>query len=594
MLSAKSRVFLFIFSTFCLCPGLNSLAWKKLSNLQTFDVAVLGATPGGIAAAIQAARLGMKVALIDRNKYPGRDFQSLPFLESHNEGGFYKEFSDSLKHALQREGETFKDYPDATFYSPKIAGAVWEELIQKENNISLFRSFQFDPVLENTRNPSSGKPKQIRIFNTKRPGKSIWVEAKIWIDGTREGDLAAAFGCRIRTGGDREGEFNLTNSERVRSLNIQFSSPGDTVVWNVFSNTKATIQFGLRRNPKKISVRKPEEYQREEYTWLTSALRNGLLKTFFTEDGSAKSLFQTASSLAGIYTLKEWVSLPQILVTKASNYSNLTWNQRDSIQAKARHFVQGLLWFAQNDTSLAVSFREEALQFGLPKSEFRDSDHLPPDILLTFESRVECKMIFTEREWTEGYRQSSLIQRNSVALGSIKIKKEGNPEFAKIRFMVPFETIVPADQEQILCPVPFFATDDVARNPAMDAVRIQLGQAAGVAAAMAIRKNIIVSKVPVDSIQTELIRMKATIGLAEDVPASDPDYGLVQKAALLGWFAGNSALLNAKVEQKDIELWSARSGFSQKEISELAGNSKRRDALNALMKKYQDQWKAKL
>jgi hypothetical protein len=596
MKPVKFRVIFCFFSAFVLFTGMDCKAWKKISNNQSFDVVVLGATPGGIAAAIQAARMGMKVALIDRNKYPGRDFHSLSFLESQNTGGFYKELSDSLLHAFTREWKAQPDYSKVTFYSPTLATSVWEELIRKEKNISLFRSFQFDPVAENIRNPHSGESKQIRIFNTKRPVKSFWIAATIWIDGTREGDLASAFGCRIRTGPEPKGEFDLTVAEESRSDINAFSTTQDSVRWDASPNRKPTICLGLTRIPEKKSIRKPEGYQREEFIWLGASLQNGSVTTFLSDADELipTSLFQSESTLANACSLNEWVPLPKTLIEKAKNYPDLSWSQRDSVQKKARLFVQGLLWFAQNDTSLPNSFREKALKFGLPKSDFQDNDHFPPHILLTDASRVEGKMIFTKEDWTCETGQRPVIHRNSVAVGSIETKKDGNPTNEKIHFTIPFETIVPVGNEQILCPVPFFATQEAAQNPAMEAVRIQLGQAAGVAAAMAIRKAIHVSKVSLDSIQNELIRLKANVVFVEDVPTTDPDFGLAQKAALLGWIPENSARLNAMAEKKDMELWSARSGFSQKEISELAGKLSRRDALKALLKKYQDQWNSKL
>lgn len=597
---AKFRVFFFIYSAFFLFKGQTCQAWEKLTNSQMFDVVVLGGSTGGIAAAVQAARMGMKVALIDRNSQPGgewgNDFQALQFLAPISYGGFHKELSDSLLHAFTREWKADPDYSKKTFYIPSVAAAVWEDFIRNEKNISLFRSFQFDPLAENIRNPTSGGPKQIRIFNTKKPKKSFWIAATIWIDGTREGDLASAFGCRIRTGPEPKGEFDLTVEEESRSYINAFSTTQDSVRWNAFPNHNPTIQIGLTRNPEKKSIRKPEGYQREDFIWLGASFQNGSMTTFLSEADALipTSLFQSESTLANACSLNEWVPLPQTLIEKARNYSDLSWSQRDSVQKKARLFVQGLLWFAQNDTLLPDSFRKRALHFGLSRSDFKDNDYFPPHILLTDASRVEGKMIFTERDWKTEAGQNPTIHRNSVAIGSLEIKKVGRRRYDKFSYTVPFETMVPVENEQILCPVPFFATYNSAQNPAMEAVRIQLGQAAGVAAALSIRKAILVSKVPVDSVQNELIRMKANIVFVEDVPASDPDFDTVQKTALLGWIQGYSARPDDPVIGKDIELWSARSGFSLKEINELVGKSSRRDALKALLKKYQDQWKSKL
>ena len=72
--------------------------------IREFDVAVLGAGPGGLAAALAAARNGAKVLLVEKNGYLGGNMTlGLPllgFLDRDGRqviGGIAQEFIDSLR-----------------------------------------------------------------------------------------------------------------------------------------------------------------------------------------------------------------------------------------------------------------------------------------------------------------------------------------------------------------------------------------------------------------------------------------------------------------------------------------------------------------
>ena len=49
----------------------NVIVGNEVKNLENFDLAVIGAGPGGYVAAIHAAKSGLKVALVERDKVGG-------------------------------------------------------------------------------------------------------------------------------------------------------------------------------------------------------------------------------------------------------------------------------------------------------------------------------------------------------------------------------------------------------------------------------------------------------------------------------------------------------------------------------------------
>ena len=108
----------------------------------TFDVAVLGAGPGGYVAAIRAAQLGLKTAIVERDQLGGvclnwgciptksllRNAEIMELLKQGKEFGFSFE-------NLQT------DYAVAQKRSRDVSGRLVKgvEFLMKKNNIQLFR-----------------------------------------------------------------------------------------------------------------------------------------------------------------------------------------------------------------------------------------------------------------------------------------------------------------------------------------------------------------------------------------------------------------------------------------------------------------------
>lgn len=55
----------------CTLAGMHAFSTTHDASQRSFDVAIIGAGPGGYSAALRAAELGLRVALIDRNPHPG-------------------------------------------------------------------------------------------------------------------------------------------------------------------------------------------------------------------------------------------------------------------------------------------------------------------------------------------------------------------------------------------------------------------------------------------------------------------------------------------------------------------------------------------
>jgi len=569
------------------------------------------ATPGGIAAAVHAARMGMNVALVERTDHVGGlPANGLGATDIHTKelsGGFFKEFTDSVYnyyvHKYGADSKQVKDCSKGFHFEPSVAEAVFEDMIRKERKISLFRSFQFDVHPENIENPSKDRQRKIRIFNTKRPKKKIWLEAEIWIDGSYEGDLAAAFGCRFRTYREGISEFGEPMAGRIYKLwgkdSLQDGSTGEA--------DSAIQAFNYRlcitKNPEnRILFPKPLNYNREEFESLAEDVRTGFVNGFVPKDGKTAAVVNPVKLPNGKYDANNHhrglisTDLPE----ENWPYPKADWNWRNQFGVRLRSYTEGLLYFSQNDSSLPYSFRKEALEFGFAKDEYQDNDHFPRQIYVREGRRIEGKSMFTAHDaLPEEIGGRPRVHRTSVvsshyAIDSHAMHKrekgkktlDGFISYQTSPFTVPFEAMIPIGKEQILCPVPISASHVGFGCLRMEPCWMGLGQAAGVAASLAVKMKCLVSEIPVDSLQLALIRQKANLIYVQDVRQGHPDYEWIQMVAVLGWLPQYEARLDAVCESKDIECWSARSGFSIKEIEELSLNKTRRDALFEIWTKY--------
>ena len=179
----------------------------------SFDVAIVGGTPGGIMSAIQAARMGSSVALIEYHYHlGGMSASGLGKSDIENKeavSGIFREFTYHVhqyyieKYGLGSENEKLSR--NGYYYEPSVAEEVFDKMIANEVGITCFLGFQAEGAIT--------KEDEIKeaCFKNQRENSVLKVKATVFIDATYEGDLYALAGSAYRLGRD-ETRVNLTNS----------------------------------------------------------------------------------------------------------------------------------------------------------------------------------------------------------------------------------------------------------------------------------------------------------------------------------------------------------------------------------------------
>lgn len=164
-----------------------------------FDVVVLGAGPGGLAAALQAARNGVKVLLVDKNGYLGGNMtMGLPLLGYLDKDGrtvirgIAQEFIDDLRAYETPYGRAASDHlpcpmhNSVTLYDHEIFKFV---AIRKVLDAGIEILLHTEIVSANVDNHTL---KSIELMGK---GWIIEVKAKVFIDGSGDGDMAYLAGA---------------------------------------------------------------------------------------------------------------------------------------------------------------------------------------------------------------------------------------------------------------------------------------------------------------------------------------------------------------------------------------------------------------
>ena len=187
---------------------------REIPVKYTTDVLVLGGGPAGFAAAVSAGRLGLKTLLIERTGIIGG--VATAGLMSHwtgdTEGPLYDELLGRAKTA-SKDVNYFKDkiLRAEQIIDPENTKLVMLQMLQEAGVKLRLYSFATDPIME-------GKQIKGAILQSKS-GRSAAM-AKIVIDATGDGDIAAKAGVDFFMGRESDGKMQpVTVMFKVAGVN---------------------------------------------------------------------------------------------------------------------------------------------------------------------------------------------------------------------------------------------------------------------------------------------------------------------------------------------------------------------------------------
>lgn len=579
---------------------LQSAAIPEEVNGKSYDLVVIGGTPGGIACAVRGAREGLKVLLVNHTQHLGGfvtsgaggweapcDYLRSPLYGEMLTGAaaYYRDKygEGSPQHVASLPSQSSRAHIDRAKVEPRIAELLFNQMAEREKSLTV--------LLGHVVSQAQCEGRLLKEITLQlRPGAGqIAVRGTIFADAMYEGDLLAAAGVKSQIGRESREQYGEPHAgvvythERPKAPGQRgFPQAADKGELNIRYNSHATAEIIpgpssgeadksvmaynyrliLTRDPSnKIVVQKPANYD----VALAKAASGGGFVPNLPNDKVAWN----GGRLIG----------PQ------NGYPGGSWPEREQI---ARQYLDAMvmrLWWSQNDPSAPEAERKRMAGYGLAADEFPDNSHLPYEIYVREARRLVGRYVFKEQDnvIAPDIRRTP-IQADSIAMtdwpvdsvaclprrvagghedGIFFLAEESRPA------QVPYRCLLPTELDNLLVPVALSASHVGWGSIRLEPVWMQTGESAGLAASLAIQKRTTPAALNPDLLVRKLATSGVIITFFNDieVAANDERAIAAQYFGTKGFFASYDARLDAPLTEKLSEVWQA--GFQKLQSGQL-------------------------
>jgi hypothetical protein len=205
------------------------------------------------------------------------------------------------------------------------------------------------------------------------------------------------------------------------------------------------------------------------------------------------------------------------------DYPNGSYATRARIWEAHRDYVQGFLYFLQNDPQVPQGLHDEMAPLGLCRDEFTDTENWPRQLYVREARRMIGEYVMSQKDI-----QSALTKPDAIGMGSYNsdshnvqrivngdgfVENEGDMQVPVTPYQIPYRVMVPkrAQATNLLVPVCFSATHVAYSTLRMEPQYMIIGHAAGVAAGHAIKHSIPVQDVDVGALIAMLKSQRAVL-----------------------------------------------------------------------------------
>jgi hypothetical protein len=505
------------------------------------DVVVYGGTASGVIAAVAAAREGKSVILVGPERHLGGmvsgGLGATDVGNAHAIGGYAREYFDRVRRYYVKhygpDSEQVKDCAGGFRFEPHTAEAVFEELLA-ETKIAVIRDAPLQTV-----DTQEGHIRSVTIA-TAAKGPQV-LTARVFIDASYEGDLMAQARVRYTVGREAQDEYGesiagaqkhspahqwsvrLSPYERNKELLplIQPYPPGPPGAGD--RKVQAyNFRLCLTQRPERVAFPRPAAYDRRRYELLARYLQ--------------------AKPDLKVGQLMNPVKVPNGKTDTNNNgpfstdHIGASWTYPDADAATRRKirqdhvdYTQGFLWFLANDPRVPAALQREVITWGLAKGEFTDSDYWPHQLYVREARRMIGSYVMTQADIMERRSKDDAIGLGSYNTDSHHVQRlvgpdgfvlnEGDFQVTVKPYAIPYRSLVPRLTEcsNLLVPVCCSASHVAYGTIRIEPVYMILGQASGVAAALAVDGKTGVQCVPIDTLHARLKAQKAVLS-PDDIP----------------------------------------------------------------------------
>lgn len=513
------------------------LASSSALIASSYDVVVYGGTSAGVIAAVQAARLGKSVALIEpRRHLGGMTTGGLGLTDKGDAssiGGLAIEF-------YRRMGRHYGSSEPAWRHEPHVASMIYRQMLDEA------KPGKITTVFQDRLDLGKGVRKQGSRIVEIVTEKGNRYAGKMFLDTSYEGDLMAKAGVSYTVGRESRAQYGeslagviypgvpVVQRKQFFPKEVSAYDAKGRLLPGIYPGGLGEIGSGDRKiqaynirlclstSPEnRLPIIKPDSYDPMRYELLARWILNTPRATL-NGRGNVHYQLLPASPMPNDKTdVNDGNPAGTDYINASWDYPDGDYATRDRVWKDHEDYTRGYLWFLLTDPRVPEPIRLAMAKYGLPKDEYTDNGNWTHQIYIREGRRMRGEYVLTQRDCRDepAHRDSvgvatypadsHHVQR--VLLKEGQIANEGN--FNNLSWPifpheVPYRSLIPRRSEctNLLVPVCLSISHVANGSVRMEPVFMILAQSAAAAAALAIDGHADVQAVDYSRLRAQLLK----------------------------------------------------------------------------------------
>jgi hypothetical protein len=502
------------------------------------DVIVYGATPGGFCAAIAAAREGASVILLEPTDHVGGvNTGGLCFSDSNQTVrskvlGLFEEWHARIEKDYQQRSVELpykvseKDHKPWT-YEPHVAAKITQQMLDEAGVKVLTKRALKSVTKEGT---------HIAKLTTTDGDFA----AKVFVDGTYEGDLMAAAGVSWTIGREGRQEFGepLAGKQYSKAklpisgldaagkplplITTTDAGPEEAGDKNVMVYS---FRLCVTKDPaNRVPFPQPANYDPARFEvvrrYFAQEKRPHLLWDLYPLPGNK---FDANNGIGKQFSMG--------LVGACNGWSEADEAGRAKIWEAHKQYTLEMHHFLSTDPAVPEELRQQMAEIGLCRDEFPAYSHWSPQLYVREGRRMIGEYVVSQKDIMGEPKKDDPIVVSSFPVDSHDCQREGTKDMVvdegtilPVRmagrkhgypYHIPYRAITPkaAECDNLLVPVALSCTHVGISSIRVEPTWMILGQSAGIAAALSAKQNLAVQKLPYPALRERLLAQKQVLEL---------------------------------------------------------------------------------
>jgi len=481
------------------------------------EVLVIGGTASGVCAGIQSARLGVSTLLVEATPWLGGMLTSagVPAFDGNHEmpAGLFGEFRQRLYDYYGSSDAVSTGWVSHTLFEPHVGDSIFKSMASHEKKLTVKYLYQFKKILK------EGNIIIGATFYNIKTGNTLIVKAKRVIDATELGD--ALFSAQIPY--DIGMESNDVTKEDV---NLE----GANNIIQDITYVGILKDFG---KPQPL-IPRPKNYDSTEFDGSNTSFYRDTNRKRPTVD--AKKMLEYGKLPKNKYMLNWPIYGNDIYL----NVIEKTPQQREELLEKAKQQTLRFIYFIQKD----LGFNH----LSLADDEFPTKDKLALYPYHRESRRVHGMVRMLIQHIAKPFDTPQLLYTTGIAVGDYPVdhhhkKNSSAPQhlefFPVPSFNIPLGTLIPKGVKNFIVAEKSISVSNIVNGTTrLQPCVMQIGQAAGVLAALSIKAGVDSKNLSIRKVQQTLLDANGYIMPYKDVTLQSPYFKAIQKLGATGLLRG--------------------------------------------------------